>query len=119
LTTSEASSQSTTQSTAFATVEQAIAEFRGGSFVIIVDDEDRENEGDLVIAAQYCGASEVNFMAREARGLICMPMLGARLAGDYAVVSVDSIFDWHARNGRNLRREDWRRARTELRQQGA
>jgi 3,4-dihydroxy 2-butanone 4-phosphate synthase/GTP cyclohydrolase II len=75
LTTSEASSQST----AFATVEQAIAEFRAGNFVIIVDDEDRENEGDLVIAAQYCGASEVNFMAREARGLICMPMLGHRL----------------------------------------
>ena len=63
----------------FATIAEAIAEFQAGRFVLIVDDEDRENEGDLVIAAEFCGASQINFMAREARGLICVPLLGKRL----------------------------------------
>ena len=63
----------------FATIAEAIAEFQAGRFVLIVDDEDRENEGDLVIAAEFCGPSQVNFMAREARGLICVPLLGKRL----------------------------------------
>ena len=66
-------------STEFATISEAIAEFQAGRFVLIVDDEDRENEGDLAIPAQFCGSAEVNFMAREGRGLICMPMLGKRL----------------------------------------
>jgi 3,4-dihydroxy 2-butanone 4-phosphate synthase / GTP cyclohydrolase II len=63
----------------FATIPEAIAEFKAGRFVLIVDDEDRENEGDLAIPAEFCGPDEVNFMAREGRGLICMPMLGKRL----------------------------------------
>ena len=50
-----------------------------GKFVIVVDDEDRENEGDLVIAAEFCNAEAVNFMARFGRGLICVPMTGERL----------------------------------------
>jgi 3,4-dihydroxy 2-butanone 4-phosphate synthase/GTP cyclohydrolase II len=65
--------------TDFATIPEAIEEFKAGRFVLIVDDEDRENEGDLCIAAEFCSAAQVNFMAREARGLICMPMLGKRL----------------------------------------
>jgi 3,4-dihydroxy 2-butanone 4-phosphate synthase/GTP cyclohydrolase II len=62
-----------------ATVEEAIADIRAGKMVIICDDEDRENEGDLAMAAQGVTAQDVNFMATYARGLICMPMLGQRL----------------------------------------
>ncbi len=62
-----------------AAVEEAIAEFRAGRFVIIVDDEDRENEGDLTIAAQFCTADHINFMARYGRGLICIPLTHERI----------------------------------------
>jgi 3,4-dihydroxy 2-butanone 4-phosphate synthase/GTP cyclohydrolase II len=62
-----------------ATVEEAIAEYQAGHFVIIVDDEDRENEGDLTIAAEFVTADHINFMARYGRGLICMPMTGERV----------------------------------------
>ena len=55
-------------------VERACAAFRSGGFVLIVDDADRENEGDLAIAAQFVTPETVAFMAREARGLICVPM---------------------------------------------
>jgi 3,4-dihydroxy 2-butanone 4-phosphate synthase/GTP cyclohydrolase II len=58
----------------FITVEQAIEDFRQGRFVIIVDDPDRENEGDLCIAAELVTPDAINFMAREARGLICTPL---------------------------------------------
>jgi 3,4-dihydroxy 2-butanone 4-phosphate synthase/GTP cyclohydrolase II len=60
-------------------IEEAIEEYRAGRFVIIVDDQDRENEGDLTMAAQFVDADAVNFMARYARGLICVPMTGQRL----------------------------------------
>lgn len=63
----------------FASVETAIADFRAGTFVIIVDDEDRENEGDLAIAAEFATPQAINFMAREGRGLICVAMTGERL----------------------------------------
>jgi 3,4-dihydroxy 2-butanone 4-phosphate synthase/GTP cyclohydrolase II len=63
----------------FASVEEAVAEFRAGRFVIIVDDEHRENEGDLAIAAEKVTPEAINFMATHGRGLICMPMLGSRL----------------------------------------
>jgi 3,4-dihydroxy 2-butanone 4-phosphate synthase/GTP cyclohydrolase II len=56
----------------FATVEDAIEEIRAGRFVIVVDDEDRENEGDLVIAAQFATPEAINFMATHGRGLICL-----------------------------------------------
>jgi len=62
-----------------ATIEQAIEDYRDGRFVIVVDDEDRENEGDLVIAAQWITSDAINFMATHARGLICVPMTGERL----------------------------------------
>lgn len=57
-----------------ARVEEIIAEIRSGRPVIIVDDEDRENEGDLIIAAQMATPENINFMAKEGRGLICLPM---------------------------------------------
>jgi 3,4-dihydroxy 2-butanone 4-phosphate synthase/GTP cyclohydrolase II len=56
----------------FATVEEAIEEIRAGRFVVVVDDEDRENEGDLTIAAQFATPEAVNFMATHGRGLICL-----------------------------------------------
>src|SRR5579885_3500630 len=62
-----------------ATVEEAIEEFRAGRFLIIVDDEDRENEGDLVLPAEVVTPDAINFMAKHGRGLICMPMTEERL----------------------------------------
>jgi len=62
-----------------ATIEEAIDEFRNGRFVIIIDDEDRENEGDLTIPAQFATPEAINFMARFGRGLICVPLTGERL----------------------------------------
>jgi len=60
-------------------VSEGIEEIRRGRFVIVVDDENRENEGDLVMAAEMVTPEAVNFMAREARGLICVPLTGKRL----------------------------------------
>ena len=57
-----------------ATIEEAVAEIRDGRMIIIVDDEDRENEGDLVCAAEKITPEIINFMARHARGLICLPL---------------------------------------------
>ena len=58
--------------TVFATVETAIQEIRDGKFVVVVDAADRENEGDLTIAAQFATPEAINFMAMHARGLICL-----------------------------------------------
>jgi 3,4-dihydroxy 2-butanone 4-phosphate synthase / GTP cyclohydrolase II len=63
----------------FGQIRHIIDEFRNGNFVVIVDDEDRENEGDLAVAAEKCSAEKINFMAREGRGLICIAMEGKRL----------------------------------------
>jgi 3,4-dihydroxy 2-butanone 4-phosphate synthase/GTP cyclohydrolase II len=63
----------------FGTIEQAIADIRDGKFVIVADDEDRENEGDLICAAQLVTPEMVNFMIRKAGGLICLPMTGERI----------------------------------------
>jgi 3,4-dihydroxy 2-butanone 4-phosphate synthase/GTP cyclohydrolase II len=63
----------------FATVETAIERIRSGRMVLLVDDEDRENEGDLVFAAQFATPENVNFMAKHGRGLICLAMDGALL----------------------------------------
>ena len=62
-----------------ATVEEAIADFQAGRCLIIVDDEDRENEGDLTVAAEFATPEVINLMARDARGLICVPMTRQRL----------------------------------------
>jgi 3,4-dihydroxy 2-butanone 4-phosphate synthase/GTP cyclohydrolase II len=60
------------EKTAFATIEEAIEDIRQGKFVVVVDAADRENEGDLTIAAQFATPEAVNFMTKEARGLICL-----------------------------------------------
>ena len=62
----------------FATVEQAMEEFRHGRMVILVDDEDRENEGDLAIAAEMVTPASINFMARFGRGLVCLALTEER-----------------------------------------
>jgi 3,4-dihydroxy 2-butanone 4-phosphate synthase/GTP cyclohydrolase II len=62
-----------------ATIPEAIEDIKAGKFVIVVDDEDRENEGDLVMAAEKVTAEAINFMAKYGRGLICMPLTGERL----------------------------------------
>jgi 3,4-dihydroxy 2-butanone 4-phosphate synthase / GTP cyclohydrolase II len=62
----------------FATIEEAIELYRRGEFVIVVDDEDRENEGDLCIAAEKVTAEKINFMARFGRGLICLSLTEER-----------------------------------------
>jgi 3,4-dihydroxy 2-butanone 4-phosphate synthase/GTP cyclohydrolase II len=62
----------------FASIEAAVADIREGRMVIIVDDEDRENEGDLVCAAEKVTPEIINFMARNARGLICLPLTEER-----------------------------------------
>ena len=63
----------------FASIEEAIQEIRKGRMLIVVDDEDRENEGDLLMAADRVTPETVNFMARYGRGLICVPLSGERL----------------------------------------
>ncbi|MBI4317385.1 MAG: 3,4-dihydroxy-2-butanone-4-phosphate synthase [Chloroflexi bacterium] len=63
----------------FVEVPEAIADFRAGKFMIVVDDDDRENEGDLAIAAEHVTPEAINFLAAQARGLICMPIVGKRL----------------------------------------
>jgi 3,4-dihydroxy 2-butanone 4-phosphate synthase/GTP cyclohydrolase II len=63
----------------FADIETALRHIRAGKMVVVVDDEDRENEGDFVMAAEKATADDVNFMAREGRGLICVSMPGCRL----------------------------------------
>jgi 3,4-dihydroxy 2-butanone 4-phosphate synthase/GTP cyclohydrolase II len=68
----------TVTKTPFATIDEAIEEIRSGRFVVVVDDPDRENEGDLVIAAQFATPDAINFMATHARGLICLCLTGER-----------------------------------------
>jgi len=62
-----------------ASIQEAIKDIKAGKFIIIVDDEDRENEGDLAMAAEKVTAEAINFMARYGRGLICLPATGQRL----------------------------------------
>ena len=62
-----------------ASMEEAIQEMKAGRCLIVVDDEKRENEGDLVMAAEKMTAEDVNFMVTHARGLLCMPIIGERL----------------------------------------
>ncbi len=62
----------------FATIEEALAEIRAGRMVVVVDDEDRENEGDLTLAAQFATPQAINFMATHGRGLICLAITPER-----------------------------------------
>ncbi|MBE0451544.1 MAG: bifunctional 3,4-dihydroxy-2-butanone-4-phosphate synthase/GTP cyclohydrolase II [Clostridia bacterium] len=63
----------------FNTIEEAIEDIRNGKIIVVVDDEDRENEGDLLMAAEKTTPEAINFMAKYGRGLICMPIAGERL----------------------------------------
>src|SRR4029078_10274844 len=63
----------------FAPIEDAIEAFRAGKIIIVVDDEGRENEGDLTIAAEKSTPEAINFLARHGRGLICLSMTAERL----------------------------------------
>jgi len=60
-------------------IEEAIAEYRAGNILIVIDDEDRENEGDFIMAAEKVTPEKINFLAKYGRGLICVPMTGERL----------------------------------------
>src|ERR1700730_5716546 len=62
----------------FASIREALAELQAGRMIVIVDDEDRENEGDLMIAAEMISPEAINFMATHARGLICLAITGER-----------------------------------------
>ena len=66
-------------SSTFDAIETALADLKGGRAIVVVDDENRENEGDLIAAAQFATPDMINFMAVEARGLICLAMTGDRL----------------------------------------
>jgi 3,4-dihydroxy 2-butanone 4-phosphate synthase / GTP cyclohydrolase II len=68
-----------TQALKFAEIEKSLRELRSGRMIVIADDEDRENEGDLMIAAEMVTPEVINFMATYARGLICLAMTGERL----------------------------------------
>ena len=58
----------------FNTVEEALDELRAGKIILVTDDEDRENEGDFICAAEFATTENINFMAMHGKGLICMPM---------------------------------------------
>ena len=64
---------------ALATIEEALRDIEEGRLIIVVDDENRENEGDLLVAAEKVTPDAINFMIKHARGLVCMPMTGERL----------------------------------------
>ena len=68
----------TTSEVRFATVEQALEDIAAGKMIVVVDDEDRENEGDLVMAAQHVTPDAINFMTRQAGGWICLALTGER-----------------------------------------
>src|SRR5437867_5410171 len=64
---------------AFATIEEALDDIREGKMVIVVDDADRENEGDFIMAAEKATPEAINFMVTNGRGIVCMPLTGQRL----------------------------------------
>ncbi|UVJ46139.1 bifunctional 3,4-dihydroxy-2-butanone-4-phosphate synthase/GTP cyclohydrolase II [Pseudomonas sp. LS1212] len=80
---------------AFNSIEEILEDYRQGKMVLLVDDEDRENEGDLLLAADHCNAQAISFMAREARGLICLTLTDEhcqRLGLEQMVPSNGSVF---------------------------
>jgi 3,4-dihydroxy 2-butanone 4-phosphate synthase/GTP cyclohydrolase II len=80
----------------FSTIEEAIEEVRAGRLIVVCDDEDRENEGDLTLAAQFATPEAINFMAKEGRGLICLALTPQRcdeLGLDLMAAKNESPFD--------------------------
>lgn len=80
----------------FSTIEEAINDFKAGKILVVVDDEDRENEGDLIMAAEKVTPEAINFMAVHGRGLICMPITGERLEELEIPTMVTNNTDPHA-----------------------
>ena len=78
--TEERAEQPAADGSVFADIEDALDDLREGKMVIVCDDEDRENEGDLTMAAQFATAETVNFMAKEGRGLVCLCLTPQRCA---------------------------------------
>ena len=85
----------------FDKIEDAISDIRKGRIVIVVDDPERENEGDIVIAAEKCTENAINFMAHYGRGLICAPMTGERLDQLNIHPMVDTSNSWSREPGRD------------------
>jgi len=78
-------------------IESAIADIKAGKMIVVLDDEDRENEGDLVMAAEKATPAAINFMRKEAGGLICVPMTGERLdALQIPAMVVETDVRWSA-----------------------
>jgi len=71
--------QAERERTAFATIDEALDDLRAGKIILVVDDADRENEGDFIIAAEACTAEAVNFMVTHGRGIVCLPVAAWRL----------------------------------------
>jgi 3,4-dihydroxy-2-butanone 4-phosphate synthase len=72
----------------FASIEDAVRDLKAGRMIVVIDDEDRENEGDLTTAAEMIAPEAINFMATHGRGLICLAMTGERL--DYEILPVNA-----------------------------
>lgn len=79
----------------FATIEEAINEIKQGNMLIVVDDEDRENEGDIICAAQHITPEQINFMITHARGLVCAPMSAELLNNLNIDLMTDNITEKH------------------------
>src|SRR5438067_7072508 len=86
----------TSLKTPFATIEEAVEEIRQGKMIVVCDDENRENEGDLTLAAQFATPEAINFMAKEGRGLICLALTPDRcdeLGLDLMAAKNESAFE--------------------------
>ena len=75
----------------FATVEEALEELRNGKLILVTDDEDRENEGDFICAAEFATTENINFMAMHAKGLICMPMSAESVSYTHLTLPTNSL----------------------------
>src|ERR1700710_2852330 len=87
---------STTTQSPFATIDEALEDIRQGKMVVVCDDEERENEGDLTMAAQFATPEAINFMAKEGRGLICLSLTPERcdeLGLDLMAAKNESAFE--------------------------
>src|SRR5919204_270385 len=80
----------------FATIDEAILDLQRGRMVIVVDDEDRENEGDITVAAQFCTSEQVAFMRKHCSGVICVALAPERIA------QLDAALDRIAKEGRGV-----------------
>lgn len=85
----------------FSAIEDILKDIKQGKLVVVVDDEGRENEGDLVVAAQFAGPNVINFMIKEGRGLVCVPLTGER-------IEALSLEPMHSRSAEDPYKTAWR-----------